>query len=191
MTKSKTISDEYARLNREMHAAPRGFGGDGDQHVVDILPLLTPCAIESILDYGAGQCKFARALLEIKRDIGHPKLEIRDYDPAVPAISGKPEGQFDLVVCTDVLEHVEPEFLDAVLDEIHGYTRKMTYLVIACLPANKILPDGRNAHLIQEGPEWWMQQLARFGWSTVLAEHRWNKDRSAVKKLALTLMKNP
>ena len=30
---------------------------------------------------------------------------------------------------------------------------------IACYPAKKQLPDGRNAHLIVEKPEWWREQL--------------------------------
>jgi hypothetical protein len=31
--------------------------------------------------------------------------------------------------------------------------------VIATPPAEKILPDGRNAHLIQEPITWWMPKL--------------------------------
>jgi hypothetical protein len=30
---------------------------------------------------------------------------------------------------------------------------------IACYPAKKHLPDGRNAHLIVESPDWWRKQL--------------------------------
>jgi hypothetical protein len=30
---------------------------------------------------------------------------------------------------------------------------------IACYPAKKHLPDGRNAHLIVESPAWWREQL--------------------------------
>jgi hypothetical protein len=33
--------------------------------------------------------------------------------------------------------------------------------VIANRPARKTLPDGRNAHLIQQGREWWLPRLAQ------------------------------
>ena len=35
----------------------------------------------------------------------------------------------------------------------------MGLFVIATGPAKKILDDGRNAHLIQEGPDWWLPKL--------------------------------
>ena len=47
-------------------------------------------------------------------------------------------------------------------------TRKIGFFVIAHRPAKKTLPDGRNAHLIQEGPAWWLPKLeSRFKVSQV------------------------
>jgi len=102
-----------------------------------------------ILDYGCGQRTLEQAL-------GFP---IRNYDPAIPGLDTPPEPA-DLVVCTDVLEHIEPECLDDVLDDLRRVTRKVGFFVIANRPAKKILPDGRNAHLIQEGIDWWRPRIA-------------------------------
>jgi len=33
---------------------------------------------------------------------------------------------------------------------------------IACYHAKKHLPDGRNAHLIVESPEWWRDKIVNF-----------------------------
>jgi hypothetical protein len=33
--------------------------------------------------------------------------------------------------------------------------------VIANRPAKKLLPDGRNAHLIQQPRDWWLPRLAQ------------------------------
>jgi hypothetical protein len=50
-----------------------------------------------------------------------------------------------------------------VLDDLARVTARPGIYTIATGPAMKTLPDGRNAHLIQEGPEWWTAKLfARF-----------------------------
>jgi hypothetical protein len=59
---------------------------------------------------------------------------------------------------TDVLEHVEPVYLEETLKFLSTKSRYI-YHQIACSPAKLILPDGRNAHLIIEGQEWWRQKF--------------------------------
>jgi hypothetical protein len=59
----------------------------------------------------------------------------------------------------DVLEHIEPDCLDDVLDDLKRVTKGIGFFTVACGPAAKVLPDGRNAHLIQEPPEWWLPKL--------------------------------
>jgi 2-polyprenyl-3-methyl-5-hydroxy-6-metoxy-1,4-benzoquinol methylase len=89
----------------------------------------------------------------------------------------------DVVVCTDVLEHIEPEKLDAVLDHILRLTGYFAHLVISTRPANAVLPDGRNAHLIVETPDWWLEKI--------LANPRWQTEvaRGTEKELTVTLRK--
>ena len=64
-----------------------------------------------------------------------------------------------LVVALDTLEHVEPACLDAVLSHIASLTRQLFFADIALRPASKFLPDGRNAHLLVESPNWWLARL--------------------------------
>jgi hypothetical protein len=47
---------------------------------------------------------------------------------------------------------------------------KFHYHLISCAPAKLILPDGRNAHLIQEGPEWWRPRFENAGFE-IITEH--------------------
>jgi hypothetical protein len=71
-----------------------------------------------------------------------------------------------MVVCTDVLEHIEPEHLDAVLRHVCSLAKKAVFLQIATRPAKKCLPDGRNAHLTVQSAEWWLAKIpARIEWS--------------------------
>ena len=63
--------------------------------------------------------------------------------------------------CGDVLEHVEPEYLQDVLADIKRCMKRAGLLVISTIPAKKTLPDGRNAHLIVESPLWWGSVLSQ------------------------------
>jgi hypothetical protein len=64
-----------------------------------------------------------------------------------------------LVVCGDVLEHVEPEHLDSVFDDLARCTRRLAFLVVATRPARKQLADGRNAHLSQMSASRWLNHI--------------------------------
>lgn len=108
----------------------------------------------SILDYGAGKGALAECLGDQLDGIA-----FAEYDPGVAAISKLPKGAFDMVCCIDVLEHIEPQFLENVLASIASKTAVFAFLTIHTGPAGKTLSDGRNAHLIQEPVKWWRRQL--------------------------------
>jgi len=80
------------------------------------------------------------------------------YDPAVEQYSVLPEGTFDAVICTDVLEHIEEEDVADVIQEIYSKANKFVYLGISNEPASSYLPDGRNAHVTQKSLDWWVEQ---------------------------------
>ena len=148
------ISPEYAQLNRELHS--RGnYGVSGHKWAQPVDELARQLGAQTLLDYGAG-CGF----LKIRLRLAYAPLpyEILEYDPAIAAIEEKPEHA-DLVVCGDVLEHIEPDCLHSVLDDIRSIARSAVFLVVATRPAKKILSDGRNAHLIIERAEWWLPKI--------------------------------
>lgn len=83
---------------------------------------------------------------------------IWEYDPAVPGKEETPRPA-DLVVCTDVLEHVEPEKIDDVLNDLMRCVRKIGFFTIHTGPSRKFLADGRNAHILQRDLNWWSKKL--------------------------------
>jgi len=103
-----------------------------------------------LLDFGCGK-------QALKDALGIAEGYI-PYDPAIPGIDASP-APADLVVSTDVLEHIEPEYLDAVLDDLRRVTRKVGFFAVHTGAALNHLPDGRNAHLIQQSPKWWLPKL--------------------------------
>jgi hypothetical protein len=153
------ISDEYLELNQKLHAGG-GYGIKGDRWLKTVETLVQRFRPDTILDYGCGQGALGRAL----------GRQIAEYDPAIEGKETLP-APADLVVCTDVIEHVEPEFIDPMLDHLQSLTKKCLFAVIATRPARKSLPDGRNAHLIVQPWEWWKPKItSRFHLDKILVK---------------------
>lgn len=145
------ISESYKEQNKQLHSAGT-YGISGYKLAGEVMELCKALNTRDVLDYGCGQRTLEAALT----------FPIKNYDPCIPGVDAPPEPA-DIVVCGDVLEHIEPVCLDAVLDDLKRVTRKVGLFVIDTRPAKKTLPDGRNAHLIQEPAEWWFPKLfARF-----------------------------
>lgn len=142
------ITEEYRKLNETLHASNAYFGKSGHKWAVDVIDLALSLRTQDILDYGCGKSTLAHNI----------PFRIKQYDPCVPKYSRTPEPA-ELVVCTDVLEHIEPGCLDSVLDDLKRVTKNMGFFVIANGMAKKNLPDGRNAHLIQEHASWWLPKI--------------------------------
>lgn len=148
------ISDSYRALNADLHQRIPQFGAGGSMWAEYVSEIARKTRSNTILDYGCGKSSL-RDKLTVNEDM---PFSVFEYDPA---IAGKEDGRrpCDMVVCTDVMEHIEPDCLDAVLDDIRALARKAIFLTIATKPALKVLADGRNAHLIQQPPRWWLPKL--------------------------------
>lgn len=151
ITQPELISAEYAGLNAELHRSNPLYGVGGARHAETVKKLAASLSTTSVLDYGCGKGRLAHSL----------PYPIWEYDPAIPGKTASPRPA-DLVVCTDVLEHIEPEMLRFVLDDLRRCVVKMGYFVIHMGPASKTLPDGRNTHLIQQDASWWKHKLKKF-----------------------------
>lgn len=154
------ISPKYVEMQRILHAAPRGYGGRGEKWAGVVLQVALKYEATSILDYGCGQGSLARVLRS--QDLG--AITVREYDPAIHGKDQLPEFA-DLVNVTDVLEHIEPERLSVVLAHIRSLARKVVFAVISTKDSNKILADGRNAHVIIKPGPWWKDQLRLAGFT--------------------------
>lgn len=152
------ISPKYRKLQKMLHGQPRGYGGRGDKWAGIVLQLALEYRATSILDYGCGEGTLAKAL----RSEAINGMRVSEYDPAIPGKDELPEPA-DLVVCTDVLEHIEKDRIDAVLAHLMELAQMAIFCVISTKHSNKVLADGRNAHLIIAPPKWWKKKLIRAG----------------------------
>lgn len=145
------ISEDYREQNRLLHEQRPDYGKSGGQWAEYIHRLMSEERIDTVLDYGCGKGILGAALAQVGK-------KIAEYDPAVAGKDAEPEPA-ELVVCTDVLEHIEPVHLNAVLRDLRRLTQRKLFFNIATRKAGKLLPDGRNAHLIIKDGAWWRQKL--------------------------------
>ena len=158
------ISDAYRKTQQTMHRRPGGYGGSGWKWGEEVVKFARDLGARVLLDYGCGEGTLKKWLHK-----HYPNLRVEEYDPGIAGKERLPKFA-ELVVCTDVLEHIEPPKLDTVIRHIHGLATRGVYLNIATRPANKLLPNGNNAHLIIENEDWWRERVFAFDWKCVHQE---------------------
>lgn len=144
------FTPEHLEMQRDLHARYNyGKGVDAGECAM-LVRGMVPFG-SSVLDYGCGQGHFKRVL--------GVRYDVREYDPSIVGKDARPSPA-DMVVCADVLEHIEPALIDNVLSDLRNLTLKTAILVIATGPSAKVMADGRLAHLIVENAQWWWRRIA-------------------------------
>lgn len=169
---------ELVKMYGQLHAegdpekgipAERMFDGRSlPPQALRIADIIRETGAKTILDYGAGKGQqYQPQPIELPDGSSHASVAewwgvepVTCFDPGHEAFSTLPQGTFDGVISTDVMEHCPEEDLPWILGEIFGYARKFVYLSVAQYPAQKILPNGENAHCTLEPTEWWLERIA-------------------------------
>jgi hypothetical protein len=147
------ISESYKEQNRLLHETDETYGISGYRYV-DPIRELSDYGRLTVLDYGCGKETLKRAL--------GPAYKTTGYDPCIAGLDTKPEPH-DVVACTDVMEHVEPEFIDDVLKDVRRLTKRKVLFSISVVPAQKVLADGRNAHISLLSIDEWIAKVENAG----------------------------
>ena len=155
-TQPSLITPSYRAMQAELHESRPDYGVASTAFAPLVSRVVKQLGVRELLDYGAGKGRLGQALAGEHGE----GLVVHHYDPAIEAWSADPEPR-EMVACIDVLEHIEPECLDPVLDDLHRVTRRVGFFTIHTGPAAKVLSDGRNAHLIQQPSRWWLDRIAK------------------------------
>jgi len=151
-TSAPAISPAYQAEQERLHETGQ-YGTASIGYAPMVSQIIERMGITHLLDYGCGaQTNLAKHL-----KVPH-KVTYQAYDPGVPRYSKAPLPA-QMVACIDVLEHVEPEYLETVLNDLQRLTEGVIFLSVHTGPAVKTLSDGRNAHLIQEPMSWWVPKF--------------------------------
>lgn len=145
------ITDEYRELNKKLHKDNEAYGTSGAKYAQKVFNLCMQNKLVEILDYGSGKGTLAKALKDTN-------LRVYEYDPCIEGMDQDPAPR-ELLVCTDVMEHIEPECIDNILEHMASKTKHGAFVSIATVPAKKILADGRNAHILLRSIDWWVSKF--------------------------------
>lgn len=126
-----------------LHQLP--YGAFGNRWRDWVLRIAHENGGKSILDYGAGKGLLAEAIGEA--------LPVQSYDPAT---FPEPPRPADIVVCTDVLIFVEPEYLRPVIADIRRLARKAAFIIVPRHSDEKLNTPEAHAqpHAFWEPAEW-------------------------------------
>lgn len=164
---------ELQAMYRRMHQKGEEFlgvpaadtfpGFSLDAQLSRIKSLIARTGADTILDYGCGKgLQYEPRPVKDDSGVVWPGVidywdigELVCYDPCHEPYSKLPEGKFDGVICTDVLEHCPEQDLSWIIGELFGYATKFVFANVACFPARKRLSNGENAHCTIKPPQWW------------------------------------
>ena len=129
-------------------------------------------ALDSLADFGCGTGRAALGFME-------HRLAVTGIDITASALDRVPAsriqfvlaclwdlpdglGPFDWGYCTDVMEHIPPEKVDAVLASISRLVSKACVFQMSCRPDGCGALIGETLHLTVRTPGWWRSKLGMY-----------------------------
>jgi hypothetical protein len=146
--------DDHIDQYRKVHRSNPNYGRSSEKLVGSIRPLVEMVKPKSILDYGCGNSRMLEALGCGK------EVELCRYDPAIPKYAMQKYREYDLVICTDVMEHIPADEVLPTIFKIRKLSENVVFS-ISTVKAHQILPNGENAHCTVHPQEWWLKQIRK------------------------------
>ena len=115
----------------------------------------------TMLDFGCGKGDAYRSPDKLHHYLVFPRAAVKLYDPAFGMYNKMPSGTYDLVVCSDVLEHIPEPEVDEFIARLFGYARRAVWASVCCRAASKNFPGTEtNVHVTIQPYEWWAAKFA-------------------------------
>lgn len=145
--------------------ATGNFGGLSIlNHTKSIRKLAQQVQTKTMLDFGCGRGDAYRSPHKLHHELGLPRAAVTLYDPAFRESDKLPTGKFDLVVCSDVLEHIPEPEVDEFIARLFGYAEKAVWASVCCRPASKVFPGtDENLHVTVKPYDWWFNAFTTHG----------------------------
>jgi SAM-dependent methyltransferase len=139
----------------------------GEQYLPLFLQVAQPPA--SVLDAGTGSGKGALALICNGFAVKACDFTDAGYRGEVPFEQAclwsdlSHVGRFDWVYCTDVLEHIPPQFTMLAIDQMLKVAKQGLFLTVSLVPDSFGVWAGKSLHQTVQPFTWWKDSLAEVG----------------------------
>lgn len=143
---------------REMHSKGNFQGFTTTLFQEQIADLVRQHDAKTLLDYGSGK---GHQYLVLRVQDAWGGILPHCYDPGIPGMDVLPNGKFDGVICTDVLEHIPESEIDMNLWRLFAYANSFLLLTVCTRSARKTLPNGENCHVTVRPMEWWLDRVQK------------------------------
>lgn len=159
------LKRNYEKLYQTYHReSPKHFSGKINAHQTrEITELVNWAKPKRLIDYGSGK---GYQYLEKRVHEAWGGLLPYCYDVGVIQLGKRPTGVFNGLICTDVMEHIDPDDVDEILNDAFSFLDvdgpAFAYFHISTRPAGKTFDDGENVHLCVRPGQWWDRKLDRF-----------------------------
>ena len=146
---------DYIKQYELLYKIKKNYGKTSIKLYDMLEKIINDLNILSVLDYGCGKSKLLDLIKKNK------KIKVYKYDPAIKKYSKLTKNKVNLVICTDVLQHVPLYDLDRVLKEIKS---KGIYILfyIKCTNHKTKLPNKTYANCTVYDKKWWLEKLSNY-----------------------------
>lgn len=164
---------DYLKAYREMAAGGKQFRGlsllSNAKRIGDFIRELNA---GTVLDYGSGAGDAYRDPHKVHHTWGLKWQNVTCYDPSFKQYAKKPDRRFDVVICSDVLEHIPEQDVDRFIADLFDHAKLGVWASVCTRPAKKFFSDGTNLHCTIKPVEWWRSKFEAKGlrWELVETE---------------------
>lgn len=152
------MKKNYSYLNQYkiLHANNNNYGASSIEFLDEVCLVIEYLRPKIVLDYGCGKGELIKEL-----ENKYSEILFYGYDPAVFGKENLTIEKADLIINTDVLEHVPEVLLPDVIKDIRNISNNVYFNLHHAL-AKTILPNGENAHCTVKSQKWYHEFLGKF-----------------------------
>lgn len=148
--------DKYAAMYSQIHSSNSSYGSTSIDFLNEARVIIDYLQPKSVLDFGCGKGALLNKLQEL-----YPNILFYGYDPSIKGKEIIPVEKVDLVINTDVLEHIPENIIPNVLKKMSSLSDNVFFALHHAL-ATAILPNGENAHITVKPKEWYGEILSNY-----------------------------
>ncbi|MDY4841478.1 MAG: methyltransferase domain-containing protein [Alphaproteobacteria bacterium] len=141
---------------KQLHKSDAEFGTSSPLYYREVCLAIDFLKPKSVLDYGCGK---GLLLEQLKKK--YPEIFFYGYDPGVEGKDTLPVKTADLVINTDVLEHIPENEIEDVVNQISKISSNVFFGLHHALAGAK-LPNGENAHCTVRPTFWYFNLFDRY-----------------------------